>query len=117
MDKRTEFVDSLKVDVPNEEELLKNLLDKKYEEYAKIYENKNVQDYFHYVIAAIMLSQHQRYEDFTVEIPYRFKAPKSIKDKLEDYASRTSISYDTNTNEPKIDLKNINDIFAMKIAA
>ena len=35
MDKRTEFVDSLKVDVPNEEELLKNLLDKKYEEYAK----------------------------------------------------------------------------------
>ena len=40
MDKRTEFVDSLKVDVPNEEELLKNLLDKKYEEYAKIYENK-----------------------------------------------------------------------------
>ena len=117
MDKRTEFVDSLKVDVPNEEELLKNLLDKKYEEYAKIYENKNVQDYFHYVIAAIMLSQHQRYEDFTVEIPYRFKAPKSIKDKLEDYASRTSISYDTNTNEPKIDLKNINDIFAMKIIA
>ena len=117
MDKRTEFVDSLKVDVPNEEELLKNLLDKKYEEYAKIYENKNVQDYFHYVIAAIMLSQHQRYEDFTVEIPYRFKAPKSIKDKLEDYASRTSLSYDTNTNEPKIDLKNINDIFAMKIIA
>lgn len=117
MDKRTEFVDSLKVDVPNQEELLKNLLDKKYEEYAKIYENKNVQDYFHYVIAAIMLSQHQRYEDFTVEIPYRFKAPKSIKDKLEDYASRTSISYDTNTNEPKIDLKNINDIFAMKIIA
>ena len=117
MDKRAEFVDSLKVDVPNEEELLKNLLDKKYEEYAKIYENKNVQDYFHYVIAAIMLSQHQRYEDFTVEIPYRFKAPKSIKDKLEDYASRTSISYDTNTNEPKIDLKNINDIFAMKIIA
>ena len=117
MDKRTEFVDSLKVDVPNEEELLKDLLDKKYEEYAKIYENKNVQDYFHYVIAAIMLSQHQRYEDFTVEIPYRFKAPKSIKDKLEDYASRTSISYDANTNEPKIDLKNINDIFAMKIIA
>mgnify|MGYP003549025528 CR=1 FL=1 len=35
MDKRTEFVDSLKVDVPNEEELLKELLDKKYEEYAK----------------------------------------------------------------------------------
>lgn len=34
MDKRTEFVDSLKVDVPNEEELLKNLLDKKYEEYT-----------------------------------------------------------------------------------
>ena len=44
MDKRTEFVDSLKVDIPvdipNEEELLKDLLDKKYEEYAKIYENK-----------------------------------------------------------------------------
>lgn len=47
MDKRTEFVDSLKVDgqnadslkvdVPNKQELLKNLLDKKYEEYAKIY--------------------------------------------------------------------------------
>lgn len=56
MDKRTEFVDSLKVDIPvdipNEEELLKDLLDKKYEEYAKIYENKNVQAYFHYVIAA-----------------------------------------------------------------
>ena len=44
MDKRTEFVDSLKVDVPNEEELLKNLLDKKYEEYAKIYENKKIQE-------------------------------------------------------------------------
>ena len=41
MDKRTEFVDSLKVDIPvdipNEEELLKDLLDKKYEEYAKLY--------------------------------------------------------------------------------
>ena len=39
MDKRTEFVDSLKVDVPNEEELLKNLLDKKYEEYANFSDN------------------------------------------------------------------------------
>ncbi len=79
MDKRTEFVDSLKVDVPNEEELLKNLLDKKYEEYAKIYENKNVQDYFHYVIAAIMLSQHQRYEDFTVEIRIVLKLLRVLK--------------------------------------
>ena len=39
MDKRTEFVDSLKVDVPNEEELLKDLLDKKYEEYANFSDN------------------------------------------------------------------------------
>lgn len=90
MKERSEFVSALKPGISNEpeneEQLLKDLLKKKYEEYAKIYENKNVQDYFHYVIAAIMLSQHQRYEDFTVEIPYRFKAPKSIKDKLEDYA-------------------------------
>ena len=60
MDKRTEFVDSLKVDIPvdipNEEELLKDLLDKKYEEYAKIYENKNMmyKAFQYYKIAADM---------------------------------------------------------------
>lgn len=119
--KRDEFINSVHAIIPedtlNEKQLLPDLLNKEYEKYNKIYGNKNVQDYFHYVIASIMLSQHKRYEDFTVEIPYRFKAPKSIKDKIQDYASRTSIKLNPETNEPSIDIKNINDIFAMKIIA
>lgn len=63
MKERSEFVSALKSGISNEpennepeneEQLLKDLLKKKYEEYAKIYENKNVQDYFHYVIAAVI---------------------------------------------------------------
>lgn len=96
---------------------IKKCKEQEYKKYDDIYGNKDIQNYFHNAIGVIMLTHHKRYEDFTVEIPYRFKAPKSIKDKIDDYASRTTLIYDFKTKKSHMNMKKINDVFAMKIIA
>lgn len=110
------FKEKLKAEGHNED-VIKEYLNKEYEKYHDIYSKKDVQDYFHNVVAAIMLAQHNYYEDFTVEIPYRFKSPKSMKDKIKAYALDEPITYDVKTTEPKIHIKKISDVFAMKVIA
>lgn len=103
------------------EQALQQYLDKQYKQYDDRYSNKDAQEYLHHVIAAIMLTQNERFKDFTVEIPYRFKAPKSTKDKIQDeiekYASKNPIIYSIKTQEPLILIREILDIFAMKVVA
>lgn len=84
------------------------------------YNNKISQNYFHNIVATIMLEQHKKYGT-DIHIPYRFKSPKSLLDKTIDYIGRNdeqnNIQYNPSNNEWKVNLKTIKDMFAMKIVA
>lgn len=108
-----EFSQSINATV-SEEKALKSFKEKEYQKYAKLYEDKNLQEYFHYVVATILMTHHKRYEDFTVEAPYRFKSVKSTKAKLDDYSSSISITHNED-GTPIFSIKQIKDAFAMKI--
>ena len=89
-----------------------------YEYYDSKYNNPQIQNYFHNVVAAIMLEHHKKYGT-NIHIPYRFKSPKSLIEKTIDYIGRNdnlnTINYDAENDVCDIHLKEIKDMFAMKI--
>ena len=89
-----------------------------YEYYDSKYNNSQIQNYFHNVVAAIMLEHHKKYGT-NIHIPYRFKSPKSLIEKTIDYIGRNdnlnTIKYNTKNDVWDIHLKEIKDMFAMKI--
>ena len=108
-----EFSESISATV-SESEALEKFKKKEYEKYERLYKDKNLQEYFHYVVTTIMMSHHKQYGEFTVESPYRFKAPESIKAKLNEYFS--SITKTNDKNAPNaFSVKQIKDAFAMKL--
>ena len=108
-----EFTHSLSATV-SEAEALENFMEKEFQKYTRLYENKDLQEYFHYVVTTIMMSHHKQYGEFTIESPYRFKAPESIKTKLKEYFSSITKTSEKNTLHT-FSMKQIKDAFAMKL--
>lgn len=82
-----EFKENLKYPVSEEEakEHMRNLTTLgMYEYYLDFYGDSNIQDYLNTIVASILMTYHKRFDGFTVEIPYRFKAPASIRSKLKN---------------------------------
>ena len=108
-----EFTQSINATV-SEEEALEKFKEKEYEKYRRLYNDKDLQEYFHYLVATILMTHHKNFGEFTVESPYRFKSPKSIKVKLREYFD--SITRNTNqTSSQPFSMKQIKDAFAMKL--
>lgn len=107
-----EFTSSINATV-SESEALERFKEKEYKKYVRLYEDENLQEYFHYLVTTMLMTHHKRYGDFTVECPYRFKSPKSIKTKLDDYSSSISIPY-IEAPHQNFSIKQIKDAFAMK---
>ncbi len=107
------FTESLNASV-SEEEALKSFKEKEYQKYTRLYEDKRIENYFHFMVASILMTHHKRYRDNTVESPYRFKSPESMKTKFDDYSSSITINPNENGN-PNFSMKEIKDAFAMKI--
>lgn len=107
-----EFKENLKYPVSEEEakEHMRNLTTLgMYEYYLDFYGDSNIQDYLNTIVASILMTYHKRFDGFTVEIPYRFKAPASIRSKLEKYANEFK--------ELSGPIKPIKDNFAMKVVS
>lgn len=103
-----DFKDSLAFSV-SEEKAKNNIIDKYYNHYLNFYKDEKIQEYLHNIIATILLTYHKRYEGFNVEIPYRFKAPNSIHNKL----AKNAEEFGNNIGP----LKTLKDAFAMKIVS
>lgn len=82
------------------------------------YDDPEVQEYFHNLVAAIMLEYRKAYEEYAIELPYRIKAQKSTLFKILKYFTREEKSK-TGTapnGEYKAELKeDLTDMFAMRI--
>ena len=108
-----EFSESISATV-SESEALERFKEKEYAKYERLYKDKDLQEYFHYLVSTILMEHHKQYGEFTVESPYRFKAPESIKAKLNEYFS--SITKTNEKNAPNtFSMKQIKDAFAMKL--
>ena len=107
------FADSLNFTV-DEKEALKNFKEKEFQKYSRLHSDRRIENYFHYMVASILMTHHKRYRDYSVEAPYRFKSPASMQNKFNDYFSSASVSYDEN-GKPTFSMKPIKDAFAMKI--
>lgn len=82
------------------------------------YDDPDVQEFFHNLVAAIMLEYRRAYEEYAIEIPYRIKSQKSTLFKILKYFSRSEKSKtDTAPNgEYKAELnEDLTDMFAMRI--
>lgn len=112
--------DSIKYDV-NIDEALKTLekseqelFDKKFKEYTNRFNSPQVQEYFHSLVAAIMLEYDKYFRGYKIECHYRFKSPKSLADKIVDYISRSE-KHISSPNSTGFDITPITDVFAMDL--
>lgn len=114
-----DFRESIKQDVNINEALQafdeksKQLFYEKLEEYNRRFNSPEAQEYFHNLVAAIMIEYNKHFDGYNIECIYRFKSPKSLANKIVDYISRPEkhISLPDNI----FDISPISDFFAMDI--
>lgn len=92
----------------------KELFSQKFDEYNNKFRNPKTQEYFHFLVAAIMLEYNKYFEGYSIECNYRFKSPKSLADKIVDYISRPEKHIPV-PNSSSYDINSINDVFAMNL--
>lgn len=124
--------ESMKVHIPqkipydidielSEEEQAKLLEDsffKAFSEYNEKFDSEEVQYYFHNLVSSILKEYHRYFPGYSTEASYRFKAPKSLADKIIDYMSRkdrSKLEYDEKQEKYKFSIDEIKDVFAMKL--
>ena len=116
-----EYKESLQVDaahlLENQEikEAKSNMFDEEVKRYREFYDNPDYQDYLKNLMAAIMLVQNRRYPNYLINISSRFKAPKSIKSKVNKRLKEANMGYDENGDNLEINSRPLLDAFAMKI--
>ena len=112
--------DSIKYSVDTNEALKalkdneRKVFEQKFDEYNSKFRNPQAQEYFHFLVAAIMLEYNKYFEGYSIECNYRFKSPKSLADKIVDYISRPEKHINL-PNSSLFDISSINDVFAMNL--
>lgn len=120
MGDRESFLGNLKV--PTDDPAIQEAIDKFATElswqYKSFIDNPQIKNYFNHVVAAIMISQYEDYEQSGINIPYRYKSFTSIQDKVKSrIPERASI---TRADDGSIIIKDfppLMDIFAMEIVS
>ena len=100
-----------------EQEAIKNYGDSRLEKYRKFRDNPYVRNYFNHVVAAIMISQYENYEQSGINIPYRYKARKSTIDKVNKRLNKARVHYSENGDIVIDDVDPLLDIFAMEVVS
>lgn len=106
--------------IPTEEEkqkIINEYKSKMSKRFNSYYEDPAIRNYFNHVIAAIMISQYENYEQFGINIPYRYKARNSTKNKIENRLNDAVVHYTDDGNLVLDNMPQLNDIFAMKIVS
>ena len=114
-----DFIESIKQDVNINEALQafdeksKQLFYEKLEEYNRRFNSPEAQEYFHHLVADIMIEYSKHFEGYNIECIYRFKSPQSLANKIIDYISRPEKHVSLPDNI--FDISPISDFFAMDI--
>lgn len=116
-----EFKESLQI---NQDHLLENteikqrrdtLISEKTEAYKELYDNPDYREYFKYLMATIMFYQNKRYPSYGVSMTSRFKASRSINNKVRKRYVEADKSYDDKgENLNDINIRPFADAFAIK---
>lgn len=114
-----DFRESIKQDVNINEALQafdeksKQLFYEKLEEYNRRFNSPEAQEYFHHLVADIMIEYSKHFDGYNIECIYRFKSPQSLANKIVDYISRPEKHVSLPDNI--FDISPISDFFAMDI--
>ena len=100
-----------------EQEAIRNYGDTQLRKYGEFHENQYIRDYFNHVVAAIMISQYENYEQSGINIPYRYKAHKSTRDKINKRLKKATIHYNENGEIVVDNVEPLLDIFAMEVVS
>ena len=95
-------------------EIERKVFEQKFDEYNNKFCNPQTQEYFHFLVAAIMFEYNKYFEGYNIECNYRFKSPKSLADKIVDYITRPE-KHISLQNSSLFDISPINDVFAMNL--
>lgn len=89
-----------------------------YQNTIKKFECEEVQEYFHNMVAALMIEFEKIYEDSDIKTLYRIKSPKSLIDKILEYMVRTDkavIRYDNEYGFESRLKEEIHDMLAITV--
>ena len=100
-----------------EQEAIRSYGEKQLEKYGEFHENPYVRDYFNHLVAAIMISQYENYEQSGINIPYRYKAHKSTRDKVNKRLRKATVHYNENGDAIVDNVEPLLDIFAMEVVS
>ena len=100
-----------------EQEAIRSYGEKQLEKYGEFHENPYVRDYFNHLVAAIMISQYENYEQSGINIPYRYKAHKSTRDKVNKRLRKATVHYNENGDIVVDNVAPLLDIFAMEVVS
>lgn len=100
-----------------EQEAIRSYGNKQLEKYSEFHKNPYVRDYFNHVVAAIMISQYENYEQSGINIPYRYKARKSTRDKVNKRLRNATVHYNENGDIIVDNVGPLLDIFAMEVVS
>ena len=100
-----------------EQDAIKDYGNRQIKKYIGFRENQYVRNYFNHLVAAIMISQYENYEQSGINIPYRYKAHKSTRDKVNKHLAKASVHYSENGDIVVDNVGPLLDIFAMKIVS
>lgn len=82
--------------------------------YRELYDNPEYREYFKYLMATIMFYQNKRYPSYGVSMTSRFKASKSINNKVRKRYIEADKTYDeTGENLQELNLRPFSDAFAI----
>lgn len=82
--------------------------------YRELYDNPEYREYFKYLMATIMFYQNKRYPSYGVSMTSRFKASKSINNKVRKRYIEADKAYDeTGENLQELNLRPFSDAFAI----
>lgn len=98
-------------------EMMKSTNARETKKYIETYDSEEVEQYFHNMVAAFMLEYQRLYPDYTIKVNYRFKSPKSLRDKVAEYVinpDKYKIEYNKNLGQCEQIIKEITDAVAMK---
>lgn len=128
--KREEFVKSIQHSASNKNktalgpyipsiQIRQQTFNRENEKY-QTYSSKEVQNYFHNIVAAIMLEYNKYFSKYGYEIQifYRFKSPKSLSEKIAEYTIRPNkykMNFNIQGTSPEQLISKLNDAAALKV--
>lgn len=98
-------------------DLISRAFYREFDKYNQKFNSADAQEYLHNLVATILHEYNKYFPNYSIEAHYRFKAPKSLADKIIDYMSRSDRSELVQDKSKQYEylIDEIKDVFALKL--